>query len=40
MPQRTNPTVRNLVTLILGALPLTIAAGWLVTMVSPPEWMQ
>ena len=32
--------VRNLIILILGALPLTIAVGWLVTMVSPPEWMQ
>lgn len=40
MTKRTNPVVRNLVILVFGALPLTIMAGWLVTVISPPEWMQ
>ncbi len=40
MTSQTNPVVRNLIILVFGALPLTILAGWLVTIVSPPEWMQ
>jgi hypothetical protein len=32
--------VHNLIILVFGALPLTILAGWLVTVISPPEWMQ